>query len=111
MCAFHLYAGEKQQFKNKTMDAHASELVEVVLEIPLKSLTIDSEGIFVDFAGNLLTVHSLEKNGELWRVTAGKNYARCRNGHLVQCPCGGCISSSCWYSCSCESDWHNSNKK
>lgn len=102
MFVFHLYAGDIQPMHTQTkIDSHTAKLVEVVLTLPFEGLIINQEGIAVNYEGNLLAVHSLERSGEYWVVRAG---GYCPNGHRIVCRCGGCAISSCGYSCSCYSD-------
>lgn len=88
------------------MSSHAPKLVEVVLTLPFEGLIIDTDGIAVNYEGNLLAVHSLERSGEQWTVRAG---GYCPNNHRVVCRCGGCAISSCGYCCSCYSDYKRSS--
>lgn len=100
---FHLYAKDIQVTQNQLkMNSLPPKFVEVVLVLPFESLIINSNGIDVDYEGNLLAVHSLERSGEQWLIRAGRN---CPNGHCIVCKCNGCAVSSCGYCCACYSDY------
>lgn len=74
------------------------KLEEVILTLPFEELIISDDGILVNYDGDLLAVHSLERKGELWTVRA-QGWFKCYNGHMRACPqCGGCGALDCpWY--------------
>ncbi|NGX61620.1 MAG: hypothetical protein K940chlam9_01107 [Chlamydiae bacterium] len=85
---------------------HAAEssndisLEEIVLTVSLDQLIISSEGIMVNYEGNLLPVHSVIKKGEEWVVKATGGWYKCPRGHTRACPlCGGCAFLGCPFYC------------
>ena len=107
MSAFHLYANDIQSFKDQPKtNVPGPKLVEVVLTLPFEDLIINQDGISIDYEGNLLAVHSLERRGNQWLARASQG--ECPNGHTIICKCGGCAVSSCGYCCSCYSDYKKS---
>ncbi len=73
------------------------KVAEIVLSLPFEHLVINSNGIFVNYDGQLLAVHSLTHTGDLWlaRAHLWEDHA----GHTRACPCcGGCAVPGCpWY--------------
>lgn len=108
MFAIKVNAEDIPSFQNQIgINARMPKLVEVVLTLPFEGLIINQEGISVNYEGNLLAVHSLERSGDQWLVRAGRN--ECPNGHTIVCRCRGCAVSSCSYCCSCYSDYRKSS--
>ncbi len=102
MFVVHSYAHDmKLSASLVKMNANVPQFLEVTLMLPFEALIIETSGISVNYEGNLLAVHSLEKSGDLWIIRAGGN---CPKGHRVVCRCGGCANSGCPYCCSCYSD-------
>lgn len=71
--------------------------LELILSIPTRDLIISEEGIGINFNGKLLNVHSLEREGENWKVRIGFT---CKRGHSSICwYCHGCATPGCPFQC------------